>query len=263
MKIILVRTETKLIKYLLTPFRSFVKDCVHSYQNVLDDHVTNKLVFYPGCATDIIRCILITKAVNLVGVDMVDPTFYPGLDESETPSNHTRNVAELTSIMQRMTKDLLLIETAIPDSVERTKNDKLFGSMDITGNKLTCSFKLFKVRRNVTVYVGKDANSFVPQELKDARINVMFHSAYTSDMETILKYQPKYVIVPEGELEYSLTPTTRKFKKTWHWSGDYDFTGDSMAQILDKKTQSDPLVLAKAHIIKEVCNSTRFEVIQL
>ena len=72
----IVTIETNNVKYLKKSFKNVIIDSVKSLVNVIGIEAQNDLVLYPGCATDIVRCMLITCAKTLIGVDLVDPYFY-------------------------------------------------------------------------------------------------------------------------------------------------------------------------------------------
>jgi hypothetical protein len=253
----LVSTDKTLVKYIRKPVEHLFRDIINEWHQVFP-HV-NETVVYPGCATDIIRCLLITKAKMLIGMDLVDPNFYPAILEAPGASEIVKNMNELVTISNVVAEEISLIRSCYEGALAE---ENAFRTLDITGNRLVMDFDLFGIPRHVVVYTGVDANTFVPPELRGKHIDVMFHNAYTVDRSTIQKLRPTYVLTPWKEF-YDDIPSQIATFDLHFWSSEIWKLIVELGTILDTKDAKDPLILAKAIMLKTFIEKNVVEVHRL
>jgi hypothetical protein len=236
--------DTSLEPFIQKPFREIIDEIVTSQPGGL-----GKTVLYPGCGTDIIGCMLRTGAETLIGLDMVDPSFYPGLEESKVVSESTKNVTEMVHIITDMTTSLKIITD--------TTREKFFDVLDISNNKLVASFTLFGIPRKVIVYVGVDADKVRLTDI--GPVDVVVINGYTPSSSFFAYYKPKFVMTSEDEFSGGkLVGTFRCFVL-----GALFNVYENMYHILDLTDANDPLILAKATLLKEYFNVSTGEIRQL
>ena len=191
------------------------------------------------------------SATHCIGIDRVDPYFYPGLEDSRNVSAVTKQLVELVHIARQITLDLRLIGMVFPDAVSSTK---LLNSFDInpSKNKLTMTFQLFGIMRIVEVTVGVDANSFVcPRTVK--RPITVFLSAFTPKKRFFETVKPTTVIAPPGEFSEAnggggmVRSTSIPIQ---YFTADIDL--NRMYPILNVTKRTDPLLITKATVLTEI-----------
>jgi hypothetical protein len=265
-----IEVNMSLKKYLQKSYHQIISHVIFTQHNALSElkHIpdfNSATVIYPGCATDIIRCMLITNAKTIFGFDMVDSYFYPGLEqESAFVSEDTKNVTELVHIVKQMTYDLQIIQNVYPDSLNK---DKLFDMVDIRHNKLIIKFKLFDIPRSVIVYTGIDVNSidikhFAPLFEKS---NILFLSGFTPNIRFLNTVNPKYIIAPIHEFATNEF-TTNKIKIINTFDVEFLYHDIkfiySLLRILNTIDDTNPMIIEKAYLLCDIIGTQKFEIIQ-
>jgi hypothetical protein len=174
--------DKSLIPYITMPIKDVVEDVVLTQKTPAGR--LGDTVLYLGCSTDIVRCLLITGASTLIGIDLVDTLFYPGLEESVEVNEFTKGVTESVHIIKSITHNIQIADDR--------EGEKIIDYLNISGNKLVADFTLAGIKRHVVVYVGEDANTFRPSEAQN--VDVVFLSAMAPSANFFAHYKPNYYV---------------------------------------------------------------------
>lgn len=158
-----------------------------------------KTVYYPGIATDILFPLIVTDCDLLIGADLVDPSFFPILKCSDEKKigNEFRNKVEAFSTLDTLARNLSLLSEL--DSEFSTTPFLHIETVHLGNGKIRVltQFEFLKRKRTVIIYIGYDANNFIPKELVGKFL--LYQSAFTLDKRVIEKLKPVYILSPEGE----------------------------------------------------------------
>jgi len=244
----IITHDKRLIPYLHKTFNTITK---HTFDTQKSKY-TCDTVIYPGCATDILRPILITDATLFIGIDLVDSHFYPGLDmDTQRPvTARTKNTAELVHILRILTTDLKLLHNT---------DMKVLQSAEICNNTLTVTFSLFGKKRKVIIYVGVDANRFRPSTPVKGTTCV-FTSSFTPNNAFFQYYTPLFIISPVGEYNADKPQDRDTITVNSVRSNEMTFP---IISILDITNDKNPLLIAKADILKDIILIQTFEIHQV
>ena len=261
----IIEQDSLLEKYLRYSYEQIITYVILTQINAISDlkYTTDSdIVLYPGCATDIIRCMLITKAKTIIGIDIVDSYFYTGLDQgSVIISENTKNIIELVHIIKQITYDLQIIKNIYSNSVNK---DNMFDIIDISNNKLTIKFNLFDIPRTVIVYTGVDVNNININDFISAykNINIVFLSGFIPNIKFFKTINPKYIFAPLYEFRSDITKTIDSFIVEF-FCHNIDFINiNLMSRILDTIDITNPIIIEKAHLLCDIIGRQIFEIIQ-
>lgn len=188
-----VEEKTSLVRFMKIPLVDTIKNLL-----TISRVQKAKTVFYPGISTDILFPIITTDCDLLIGVDLVDPSFFPILKCSEPNKLDPvfQNKIEAYYILDTLSKNLNLLS-----EIDSRFPDVPFSNISTVpykdGIRLSIKFEFLKRMRTIIIYIGYDANTFIPKELYGNFL--LYQSAFTLDEKVIQKLKPAYILAPIGE----------------------------------------------------------------
>lgn len=255
----IISCDRSLIPYLQMNFSEILADSLAS-QEFMDEKLIHT-VYYPGCATDIIRCLTITCARILIGVDHIDPSFYPEIENTKEMLTINKNKIVLVNILKQMTQDIKNIRLAYDKT---NHDDNQIISADIYESIIIVKLILFGIDRKVIIYVGDKYDGNNCDHLYDGQGNVphidtIFLSGFCPDKKVFEIIKPKYIIAPPYEYKYIDKETTLCTIKTKYFNTTTDFFTYDILNTIDT---TDPNIIAKAMMLKQYMVVQKFNIIQ-
>jgi len=206
-----------LVPFLRQDSKTIRDTCLQS-MTAFSKIVMTECVVYPGCGIDIFRCLAMTNARRIIGIDIVDRSFYPG---SRTATADTAATVELVSIFNQLSRDLQ------------------FTFVEIQKNRLELRFQWAGARRTVVIYIA-NANTF-PEITEPCGV---FLAGFRPSAAFFKRFKPVFVIAPRFEFS-SPSYTVTKTAFVMHLISK----DDGFEEILD--VTNGAMLIVKAHALKQ------------
>ena len=152
----------------------------------------NTTVYYPGCSTDFMNAILTTDCTHLVGVDRPDKYFYPIL--TMTRKKMSTQVANNIVLYDFLKEIQNFFKCRINYVVKAP--EKPLTQLEVIDHIITAKFFLHNKWRKLKLYIGRDAETFIPPEFKNRSPDVIYSAGYLPKQKTL---NPKLAIISEDE----------------------------------------------------------------
>jgi len=213
--------ESKTLVPFLRQDSNTIRETCLQTMTAFSNMVTTECVVYPGCGIDIFRCLAMTNARRIIGIDIVDRSFYPG---SQAATAATAATIELVNIFNQLARVLQ------------------FTFVEIQNNRLELRFQWSGARRTVVIYIA-NANTF--PEIKEPC--GVFLAGFRPSAAFFKRFKPVYVMAPRFEFSsYTVSNSSYTVSKTAFVMNLISKDDDD---ILD--TTNGAMLIVKAHALTQ------------